>query len=169
MQIGRIHHSENQQFDDSAVVTVPDWTDVNDWAAVVDPALTESMPRSVTAATGMDALAHCLEGYWSINHQPLCDVLAIEAARLIFSNLEPVCRDPHNAEGRSNMAYAALLAGMAFQLPKNAMVHACSYPLSQRCHLAHGVDLRPGGCRKSNRRCDEQEDESQAGIQEHPA
>ena len=107
--------------------------------AIVDPILTESMPRSVTAATGMDALAHAMEGYWSINHQPICDVFAIEAARLIFANLEWVCRDPRHAEGRSNMAYAALLAGMAFQLPKNAMVHACSFPLSQRCHLAHGA------------------------------
>jgi len=107
--------------------------------AVVDPLLTLGLPKPVTASSGLDALAHAVEGYWSKNHQPLCDALAIEAARTVLDNLARVLRSPGDREARSAMAYAALTAGMAFQLPKNAMVHACSYPLSQRYHLAHGA------------------------------
>lgn len=107
--------------------------------ALVDPALTCSMPRTVTAATGLDALAHAIEGYWSKNHQPVCDLLAKEAARRIFAHLETALREPENTAAREAMSYAAVLAGMAFQLPKNAMVHACSYPLSNRYHLSHGA------------------------------
>ena len=107
--------------------------------AVVDPELTHSLPLKITVATGLDALSHAIEGYWSKNHQPLCDVLAIEAARLIGANLRRAAQLPSDAEARSAMSYAAMLAGAAFQLPKNAMVHACSFPLSARYHLAHGV------------------------------
>jgi alcohol dehydrogenase len=107
--------------------------------AVVDPVLTHSMPRAVTACTGLDALSHALEGYWSIHHQPICDTLAMEAARLVFSSLETACTEPGSAAARRDMSYAALLAGMAFQLPKNAIVHACSFPLSNRFHLPHGA------------------------------
>lgn len=107
--------------------------------AVVDPLLTHSLPLAVTAATGMDALSHALEAFWSKNHQPICDLLAQEAARLIFAHFERVCVNPTDAEARRAMSYAALLAGLAFQLPKNAIVHACSYPLSTRFHLPHGV------------------------------
>ncbi len=107
--------------------------------ALVDPELTYTLPRSVTAATGLDALCHAIEGYWSRNHQPICDTLAIEAAKLVFQYLETCCTRPEDEAARSGMSYAALLAGMAFQLPKNAMVHACSFPLSNRFHLPHGV------------------------------
>ena len=107
--------------------------------ALVDPELTHSLPKFVTAATGLDALSHAIEGYWSKNHQPICDALAKEAAALIFAYFETACTTPDNAAARTAMSYAALLAGMAFQLPKNAMVHACSFPLSKRYHLCHGA------------------------------
>ena len=107
--------------------------------AVIDPELTLTLPRFVTACTGLDALCHAIECYWSRNHQPMCDLLAMEAARLIFAHLERACTVPGDTEARAAMAYAALLAGIAFQLPKNAMVHACSYPLSTQFHLCHGA------------------------------
>jgi alcohol dehydrogenase len=107
--------------------------------AVVDPELTHSLPRQVTLVTGLDALSHAIEGYWSRGHQPLCDLLAIEAARLICRHLPRVVLQPDDSQARSAMSYAATLAGAAFQLPKNAMVHACSFPLSTRYHLAHGA------------------------------
>ena len=107
--------------------------------AIVDPALTFSLPGAVTAATGLDALSHAMEGYWSKNHQPLCDSMSMESARLIFRYLPAVYENPVNETARSAMSYAALLAGMAFQLPKNAMVHACSFPLSNRFHMPHGT------------------------------
>lgn len=107
--------------------------------ALVDPELTHSLPRFVTAATALDALSHAIEGYWSKNHQPICDLLAKEAAQLIFQHFERVMENPGDRDARAALSYAALLAGMAFQLPKNAMVHACSYPLSNRYHLCHGA------------------------------
>ncbi len=108
-------------------------------SAVIDPELTVSMPGHVTAATGLDALAHALEGYWSKNHQPICDLLACEAARLVFQHLPTAFNEPQNLAAREGMCRAALLGGMAFQLPKNAAVHACSFPLSSRYHLPHGA------------------------------
>ena len=107
--------------------------------AVVDPELTHSLPRKITVVTGLDALCHAIEGYWSRNHQPICDLMAVEAARLICANLKRAAQQPGDAEARSAMSCAATLAGAAFQLPKNAMVHACSFPLSARYHLAHGT------------------------------
>ncbi len=107
--------------------------------AVVDPDLTLTLPLKVTAAGGLDALSHALEGYWSKNHQPICDLLAKEAARLFFTHFPTVCRTPGDRTARTGMSQAALLAGLAFQLPKNAMVHACSYPLSSQFHLPHGT------------------------------
>jgi alcohol dehydrogenase len=103
--------------------------------AVVDPELTHCLPRGVTVVTGLDALSHAIEGYWSRGHQPLCDLLAVEAARLICGNLEQAVRQPDDPQARSALSYAATLAGAAFQLPKNAMVHACSFPLSARYHF----------------------------------
>jgi alcohol dehydrogenase len=107
--------------------------------AVVDPELTHSLPAAVTVATGLDALSHAIEAYWSRGHQKLCDLMAMEAARLIVANLKRAAEEPGNADARSAMSLAATLAGAAFQLPKNAMVHACSFPLSTRYHLAHGA------------------------------
>lgn len=107
--------------------------------AVVDPELTHGLPLAVTAATGLDALSHAIEGYWSRNHQPICDALAVEAAGRICANLLRVLREPGDTAAREEMSLAATMAGAAFQRPKNAMVHACSYPLSARYHLAHGA------------------------------
>ncbi|MDR1384524.1 MAG: iron-containing alcohol dehydrogenase [Planctomycetaceae bacterium] len=107
--------------------------------AVVDPALTFSLPIHVTAATVLDALSHAIEGYWSKQHQPICDTLAKEAARIIFAHLPEVYDNPKSAAGRKALSYAALTAGIAFHLPKNAMIHACSFPLSNRLHLSHGA------------------------------
>lgn len=108
-------------------------------AAIVDPELTYSVPETITAATALDSLSHAIEGYWSKNNQPICSTFSIEAAKSIFSNLEKVLSNPSDKEGRKALSYAALLAGMAFQLPKNAIMHACSFPLSNRFHLSHGA------------------------------
>ena len=107
-------------------------------AAVVDPALTATVPPRTTMLTGLDALAHALEGYWSRNHQPIPDLMAVEAVRLILQNLEHAYRDGGDAAAREAMAYASLLGGLSFALPKTAACHACSYPLSEQYHLPHG-------------------------------
>ena len=107
--------------------------------AVIDPDLTLSVPLGVTAATALDALSHSIEGYWSNNHQPICDALAKEAAKTIFENLPKVYAHPGNPVVRERLSYAALIAGIAFHMPKNAVIHACSYPLSNRAGLSHGA------------------------------
>jgi alcohol dehydrogenase len=107
-------------------------------AAVVDPLMTLGVPPRTTMNTGLDAMAHALEGYWSRNHQPISDLMAIEAVRLVLENLERAWRDGSDLEARENMSMAALLGGLSFALPKTAACHACSYPLSEDYHLPHG-------------------------------
>ena len=107
-------------------------------AALVDPLLTHSVPPRTTVNTGLDAMAHALEGCWSRNHQPITDLLAAEAVRLVLENLETAYRDGESAEAREKLAYAALLGGLSFALPKTAGCHACSYPLSEDYGMSHG-------------------------------
>ena len=106
--------------------------------AIVDPVLSSTVPPRTTMNTGLDAMAHALEGYWSRNHQPISDLMAVEAVRTILANLETAYTDGTNMEARANMAYASLLGGLSFALPKTAGCHACSYPLSENYHLPHG-------------------------------
>ncbi len=106
--------------------------------AIVDPELSRTVPPRTTMNTGLDAMAHALEGYWSKNHQPVSDLCAIEAVRLVLENLETAYRDGSNLAARENMSLAALLGGLSFALPKTAGSHACSYPLSEDYHLPHG-------------------------------
>lgn len=107
--------------------------------AVIDPELTLTLPRYVTACSGLDALAHAIEGYWSRNHQPICDAFPLEAVKLVFEHLPRGLANGADIDAREGMCRAALLGGLAFQLPKCAAVHACSYPLSSQYHQAHGA------------------------------
>ena len=107
-------------------------------AAIVDPLLTVGVPPRTTMNTGLDALAHALEGYWSRNHQSISDLMAVEAVRLVLGHLEQAYRDGSDLEAREGMAMAALLGGLSFALPKTAGCHACSYPLSETFHIPHG-------------------------------
>jgi alcohol dehydrogenase class IV len=107
-------------------------------AAVIDPSLTLTAPPAVTASTGMDVLSHALEGFWSKNHQPICDAMALHAAQLAFEYLLTAYKDGNNLEAREKMSEASLTAGLAFGLPKTAGVHACSFPLTNIYHMPHG-------------------------------
>jgi len=106
--------------------------------AIIDPVQTISLPASVTAATGMDVLAHALESFWSKNHQPICDALAIEAARLTLEALPVAFRDGSNLQARTSMCEASLIAGLAFAVPKTAGAHACSFRLTNIYNMPHG-------------------------------
>lgn len=106
--------------------------------AVIDPLLTLTVPPHTTASTGLDVLAHALEGYWSIHHQPICDAAALQAAKLVFAYLEKAYDHPDNIEAREKMCEASLMAGIAFSHPKTAGSHACSYPLTNHYGLPHG-------------------------------
>ncbi|MFD1032464.1 iron-containing alcohol dehydrogenase [Metaplanococcus flavidus] len=107
-------------------------------AAIVDPALTVSLPPKVTAATGIDALTHAVEAYISVNANPVTDGLALQAIRLISGSIRTAVSDGSNKEARSDMSYGSYLAGLAFFNAGVAGVHALAYPLGGQFHIAHG-------------------------------
>lgn len=106
--------------------------------ALVDPELTVSCPPHVTAASGLDVLAHSLEAYYGKKHQPLTDIAAERAASLVFAHLLTAYHEPDNIEARSKMSEASTTAGLAFSLTQTAAAHACSYPLTQDFGIPHG-------------------------------
>lgn len=107
-------------------------------AALIDPELTYSLPPAVTASTGIDVLCHAVEGYWSRNHQPVCDALAVHAVKTVFRYLPIAYRNPQDARAREKLAEASVIAGLAFTLPKTTSSHACSFPLTGIYHIPHG-------------------------------
>lgn len=105
---------------------------------VVDPLLTVSCPPKVTASCGLDVIAHALEGFWSIHHQPVCDANDFYALRLAFEYLPRAVKDGNDLEAREMMALASMQAGLGFSLPRTAASHACSYPLTAVYGVPHG-------------------------------
>jgi alcohol dehydrogenase len=108
-------------------------------AAYVDPLLTLSAPPKVTAATGLDALVHCIEAYVNKFAHPLVDVYAREGIRLIGANLLRAVQDGNDREAREKMAMGSLLGGLCLGPVNTAAVHALAYPLGGEFHVAHGV------------------------------
>lgn len=106
--------------------------------ALIDPELTYTMPPHITASCGIDVLCHAVEGFWSVNHQPICDALSLHASRLVFQYLKRAYKKPEDKEAREKMAEASVIAGMAFTLPKTTSSHACSFPLTNLLHIPHG-------------------------------
>lgn len=106
---------------------------------LIDPTLTLSVPPSVTAATGMDALCHAVESYTGLNATPFSDVFAKEGMRLIATNLRTACMDGQNLEAREGMALGSFYAGLAIQHAGTNGVHALAYPLQGLYRVTHGV------------------------------
>jgi len=110
-----------------------------DWA-VLDPELTVGLPRPVTAATGIDAMVHAIEAYTSARRKnPVSDMLAREALRLLSRNLVTACERPDDRDARANMLLGAHFAGVAFDNAPVAGVHALAYPLGGHFHVPHGL------------------------------
>ena len=123
--------------------------------AVVDPELTFSCPKQVTADSGIDALTHAIEAYTATDYNrlevpegessayegrnPLGDCLAEKAIELIGQHLVVAVQQPHNRAAREAMALAATIAGMAFSNCGVALVHALEYPLGGALHCSHGA------------------------------
>jgi alcohol dehydrogenase len=105
----------------------------------VDPLLTISVPPQVTAATGLDALTHCLEAYTNKFAHPYIDMYAFEGMRLIAKSLVQAVQDGKNEEARSDVAMGSLLGGFCLGPVNTAGVHALSYPLGSMFHLPHGL------------------------------
>ena len=108
-------------------------------AAFIDPLLTLSVPAPVTAATGLDALTHCIEAYANKFAHPVVDGYALPGMRLISGNLLRAVRNGADAEARANLALGSLYGGLGLGPVNTAAVHALAYPLGSRFHVAHGV------------------------------
>jgi alcohol dehydrogenase len=107
---------------------------------ILDAALTTGLPPAVTAATGIDAMVHAIEAYTSKRlKNPLSDMLAREALRLMAGNIETAVKQGDNLEARSAMLLGAMLAGQAFANAPVAAVHALAYPLGGNYHIPHGL------------------------------
>ncbi|GGU50996.1 alcohol dehydrogenase [Pseudomonas laurentiana] len=107
--------------------------------SVNDPALMVAMPKSLTAATGMDALTHAIEAYVSTAATPITDACALKAIELISENLRQAVAEGSDLKARENMAYAQFLAGMAFNNASLGYVHAMAHQLGGFYDLPHGV------------------------------
>ncbi|MDB9952672.1 iron-containing alcohol dehydrogenase [Porticoccaceae bacterium] len=107
---------------------------------ILDAGLTTGLPPAVTAATGIDAMVHAIEAYTTKNKKnPLSDMLAREALRLMAGNIETAVKQGDNLEARSAMLLGAMLAGQAFANAPVAAVHALAYPLGGNYHIPHGL------------------------------
>ena len=106
--------------------------------ALIDPVLTYTLSPYMTACTGMDTLCHAIEAYWSKHHQPVSEILALDAIRLVFEHIQVVFQEPENIVAREQMAMASLLAGLAFHATRTTASHAISYPLTSMFHIPHG-------------------------------
>jgi alcohol dehydrogenase class IV len=125
-------------------ILIPKW-------AIVDPALTVSCPASVTAHSGMDALAHAIESFCArvrtdcsphaifVGKNPMSDVLATKAITAIAKFLPTAVAQPNDRTAREEMTMASLLAGMAFSAAGTAAVHALQYPVGEATHTPHGL------------------------------
>ena len=109
--------------------------------AILDPELTVGLPAHTTAATGIDAMVHAIEGYASANknNNPISKMIAVEALKLLGGSIEKAVFEGSNIEARGNMLIGAMLAGKAFANSPVAAVHALAYPIGGTFHVSHGL------------------------------
>lgn len=107
--------------------------------AIIDAELMYSLPRSLTAATGMDALTHAIEGYITKGAWSMSDMFEIEAIRMISRHLPVAVEQPTDADARNGMAVAQYIAGMAFSNVGLGLVHGMAHPMGSLFDVPHGV------------------------------
>lgn len=105
---------------------------------ILDATLTETLPRSVAAITGIDAIAHAIESFVSTRRNPMSQMFAQHAWRLLNANFEAAL-EPKDPTARSNMLFGAYLAGLAIENSMLGAAHACANPLTARYGITHGV------------------------------
>ena len=106
---------------------------------ILDARMIKNLPRKIAAATGVDALAHCIECFTSNKANPFSDLYALEGLDLILNNIEKACDDPEAMAEKNRMQIAAYYGGLAITASGTTAVHALSYPLGGKYHIAHGV------------------------------
>jgi alcohol dehydrogenase len=109
--------------------------------AILDPELTVTQPRSVTAAAGYDAISHAVEAFVTKKRTPISDIFAREAWRLLEANYERVLNDPANIDARGAMLLGAHEAGIAIEQSMLGATHACANPLTSRYGTTHAVAI----------------------------
>jgi hypothetical protein len=106
-------------------------------AVFADPEVTLGLPAKVTAATGMDALTHCIEAYLARNDHPICDGIGLEGLRLAARALPRCIEAPRDVQARGDMMMASMMGAIAFQKGLG-LVHSCAHALSTVADLHHG-------------------------------
>ena len=106
---------------------------------ILDARLIKNLPVKIAAATGVDAMAHCVECFTSNKKNPLSDTFALEGLDMIINNIEEACLNPNAMEAKKKMQIAAFYGGLAITASGTTGVHALSYPLGGKYHIAHGV------------------------------
>lgn len=106
---------------------------------ILDARMIKNLPRSIAAATGVDALAHCIECFTGNKANPFSDLYALEGLDLILNNIMDACSDPEAMEAKNRMQIAAYYGGLAITASGTTAVHALSYPLGGKYHIPHGV------------------------------
>ena len=108
--------------------------------AILDAQLTVGLPAKVTAATGIDAMVHAIEAYTTRHKKnPLSDMLAVQALKLLWNNIDEACTNGQNLAARQAMLLGAMLAGQSFANAPCAAVHALAYPIGGIFHVPHGL------------------------------
>ena len=106
---------------------------------ILDAEMIRNLPRSIAAATGVDAMCHAIECYTSNKANPFSDMFALEAFDIIMNNIEKACDDKTALTEKNQMQIAAFYGGAAITASGTTAVHALSYPLGGKYHIAHGV------------------------------
>lgn len=106
---------------------------------ILDAVMIKNLPRKLSAATGVDALAHAIECFTSNKATPFSDCFALRAFEMIMKNIVSACDDPNALEAKNQMLIASFFAGVAITASGTTAVHALSYPLGGKYHIAHGV------------------------------
>lgn len=106
--------------------------------AIIVPELTLTLSRDLTLSTGLDALTHAVEAYWSKHTSPLVQDIAYRSIQLIVNNLRKVLDEPENLYGRECMCRASVLAAIAFSHTRTTACHSISYPLTMLYNVPHG-------------------------------
>jgi alcohol dehydrogenase class IV len=106
---------------------------------IIDPMMTLKLPKAITAATGMDAMAHAIECYISKKANPFSDTFALKAVNLIAKSLRTAYNDGENVAARHDMLLGAMLAGICIATSSTTAVHALAYPLGGKYRIPHGL------------------------------
>ena len=109
-------------------------------AVILDATLTDTLPRSVAAATGIDAIAHAIESFVSTRRNPMSEMFSQHAWQLLNANFEAAL-EPKSTAARSQMLFGAYLAGLAIENSMLGAAHACANPLTARYGISHGVTV----------------------------